>query len=185
MSLTLQQLQAHLGGLVFAPPEPAAAAAGPPTSPERSSPPESEAVPSSAATAPEPDGVRLVDYASRGVHLEVRTPASQVVAAAELLDREGFALDAVTGVDWIAQGEMEVIYDYFHPTAPWRVAVRSRIPRDHPQVPTISAVFPGANWHERETHDFFGIRFLGHPDLTPLLLPEDADFHPLKKDFAV
>jgi NADH-quinone oxidoreductase subunit C len=44
-------------------------------------------------------------------------------------------------------------------------------------------VFPGANWHERETHDFFGIVFLGHPDLSPLLLPEDADFHPLRKDF--
>jgi len=50
-------------------------------------------------------------------------------------------------------------------------------------VPTISAVFPGANWHERETHDFFGIRFAGHPNLIPLLLPEDADYHPLRKDF--
>ena len=49
---------------------------------------------------------------------------------------------------------------------------------------TIHKVFPGANWHERETHDFFGIRFLGHPNLTPFLLPEDATYHPLRKDFA-
>ena len=48
---------------------------------------------------------------------------------------------------------------------------------------TISPVFPGANWHERETHDFFGIVFRGHPNLEPLLLPEDATYHPLRKDF--
>jgi NADH-quinone oxidoreductase subunit C len=51
-------------------------------------------------------------------------------------------------------------------------------------LPTLSAIYPGADWHERETHDFFGVIFSGHPDLTPLLLPEDADFHPLRKDFA-
>jgi NADH-quinone oxidoreductase subunit C len=50
-------------------------------------------------------------------------------------------------------------------------------------VPTISHVHPGANWHERESHDFFGIIFTGHPGLLPLLLPEDADFHPLRKDY--
>jgi NADH-quinone oxidoreductase subunit C len=93
-------------------------------------------------------------------------------------------MDALTGLDWIAQEEMEVVYDYFHPANGLRVAVRTRIPRTLPEVPTISEVFPGANWHERETHDFFGIRFLGHPDLSPLLLPEDADYHPLRKDFA-
>ncbi len=79
---------------------------------------------------------------------------------------------------------MEVVYDYFHPLANCRVVVRTRIPRGNPELPTISVVFPGANWHERETHDFFGIRFLGHPDLSPFLLPEDADYHPLRKDFA-
>jgi len=61
--------------------------------------------------------------------------------------------------------------------------IRSRLERDKPEVPTISHIYQGANWHERETHDFFGIKFIGHPDLSPLLLPEDADFHPLRKDF--
>jgi NADH-quinone oxidoreductase subunit C len=63
------------------------------------------------------------------------------------------------------------------------VALRTRIARDTEEVPTISGVFQGAAWHERETHDFFGIRFSGHPNLTPFLLPEDATFHPLRKDF--
>lgn len=125
-----------------------------------------------------------VDYARRGVHLEATVPADRVVAAAELLDRAGFALDAVTGVDWIAQDQMEVVYDFFHPEGSFRVAVRARIPRANPEIATLRAVFPGADWHERETHDFFGIRFAGHPNLEPLLLPEDATYHPLRKDYA-
>lgn len=78
---------------------------------------------------------------------------------------------------------IEVVYDFNHFQENCRVVVRTRIPRDNPELPTISSIFPGANWHERETHDFFGVRFQGHPDLSPLLLPEDADFHPLLKDF--
>ena len=99
------------------------------------------------------------------------------------LGNEGFALDTITGVDWLAQAQMEVVYDFFHPRQALRAVIRSRVPRENPEVPTLSAVFPGANWHERETHDFFGIRFLGHPNLLPFLLPEDATYHPLRKDF--
>ena len=127
---------------------------------------------------------RGVDYAARGYHVEAAVSPDQVVAVAEQLDKEGLALDTITGVDWMAEGQMEVVYDYFHPARALRVVVRTRIPRDKPEIPTIHKVFPGANWHERETHDFFGIRFLGHPNLTPFLLPEDADYHPLRKDFA-
>ena len=136
-----------------------------------------------APAAPAPAPVQVVDFAARGVNLDVTVAPDQVVAAAQLLDRYGFSIDTITGVDWLAQGQMEVVYDYMHFTVNLRVAVRTRVPRDQANVPTISHVFPGANWHERETHDFFGIRFLGHPDLSPFLLPEDADFHPLKKDY--
>ena len=125
-----------------------------------------------------------VDYAAKGYHVEATVVPDQVVFAAEQLDKEGLALDTITGVDWMAEGQMEVVYDYFHPAKALRVVVRTRIPRGNPEIATILKVFPGANWHERETHDFFGIRFLGHPNLTPFLLPEDADYHPLRKDFA-
>ncbi len=137
----------------------------------------------SATPPPSPNPVQSVDYSLKGYHLDITVPPGQVVLAAEILDKNGFGLDAITGVDWIAQNEMEIVYDYFHPLSPLRVVVRARVPRSQPEIPTIYEVFPGANWHERETHDFFGIRFLGHPDLTPLLLPEDADYHPLRKDF--
>ena len=135
-------------------------------------------------TAPSwPVAVYTVDANLKGYHFDAAVSPAQVVTAAEILDRFGFGLDAVTGVDWIAQNEMEVVYDYFHPEINLRVVVRTRVPRASPELPTISPVFPGANWHERETHDFFGIHFLGHPNLTPFLLPEDADFHPLRKDY--
>jgi len=126
---------------------------------------------------------QAVDYLLKGYHVDASVAPDEVVLAAELLGKEGFALDTITGVDWIALGQMEVVYDYFHPHRSLRAVVRARIPRENPEIKTISGVFPGANWHERETHDFFGIRFLGHPNLVPFLLPEDATYHPLSKDF--
>jgi NADH-quinone oxidoreductase subunit C len=149
------------------------------------------ALPSAPATCEasvQPTAVRfpcqVLDYNLKGWHLDATVTPDQVVQGAMLMDRHGFAIDTITGVDWLAENQMEVVYDYFHPLVGLRVAIRTRIPRAEPELPTISKVFPGADWHERETHDFFGIRFAGHPNLTPLLLPEDADYHPLKKDFA-
>ena len=127
--------------------------------------------------------VQTLAHAAKGYHFDAAVAPDQVVEAATLLDGAGFALDTITGVDWLAQSEMEVVYDFFHPTESLRAVVRTRVPRATPEVPSITAIFPGANWHERETHDFFGIRFAGHPNLKPFLLPEDADFHPLRKDF--
>ncbi len=125
------------------------------------------------------------DYKAKGFSLDVKVEADNVVEAAKVLDEEGFFLEAVTGVDWIKEKQLEVVYDYSIWEVPYRVVIRVRLDRENPVVPTVSGVFPGANWHERETFDFFGIDFSGHPDLTPILLPEDADFHPLLKDFKV
>lgn len=126
---------------------------------------------------------QVVDHGRKGIHLDVKVAADRIEEAAAILDQHGFAIDTVTGVDWIAVGEMEVLYDFFHLSAPLHVLVRTRVPRGDPKLPTISKIYPGANWHERETHDLLGIRFDGHPDLSPLLLPEDATYHPLRKDF--
>jgi NADH-quinone oxidoreductase subunit C len=108
----------------------------------------------------------------------------QLLEAVNILDRQEFFLETVTGVDWIAEKQLEVVYDFSHfGFEPCRVVIRARIPRDNPKIPTISHIYAGANWHERETYEFFGIIFEGHPNLVPLLLPEDADYHPLLKDF--
>jgi NADH-quinone oxidoreductase subunit C len=135
------------------------------------------------AEEPVPIGPQETDYQAKGYHLDAELPPEKVVAAAEILFKQGFFIEAVTGVDWIDGGQMEVVYDFNHFDELCRVVIRSRLDRDNPEVPTISHIYQGADWHERETHDFFGIKFIGHPDLSPLLLPEDADFHPLRKDF--
>lgn len=123
------------------------------------------------------------DYATKGFHLDITVAPEHVVDAAKQLLKLDCFIEAVTGVDWIKEKQLEVVYDYSHWNECCRVVVRTFLDRGTPEVPTISQVYTGANWHERETHDFFGIKFLGHPDLSPFLLPEDADYHPLLKDF--
>jgi len=127
--------------------------------------------------------VVATSHAAKGYDLDVTVPSSRVVDAANILNEGAFMLEAITGVDWLAEQQMEVVYDYTHVQSGERLTLRARIPRGQPELPTISSVYAGANWHERETHDFFGIKFEGHPGLIPLLLPEDARFHPLRKDF--
>lgn len=185
MTPLIEQLTARLSGLIG--PEALATATQPPA---ESPPPQAAAAGAApdaakppAGPPPPPPPLQATSHALRGWDLDARVNPDQVVAAAEIMDGAGFAIDAVTGVDWPARNEMEVVYDFFHPTGFVRVVVRTFVPRESPELPTISTVYPGANWHERETHDFFGIRFTGHPNLTPFLLPEDATFHPLRKDY--
>ncbi len=65
------------------------------------------------------------------------------------------------------------------------LVLRTTVPHDQPRLPTATDLFAGAAWHERETHEMFGIDFTGHPHLVPLLLPEGFEGHPLRKDFVL
>jgi NADH:ubiquinone oxidoreductase subunit C len=65
------------------------------------------------------------------------------------------------------------------------ILVRTLVARDAASLPTVTSVYRGADWHERETHEMFGIDFVGHPNLVPLLLPEQFDGHPLRKEFVL
>lgn len=100
--------------------------------------------------------------------------------AAARLDEAGYFIEDLSVVD-TSEGFL-VVYHFDHFETPGRVALRVLVPHERPQVPSISGVFPGADWHERECRDFFGITFTGHPNLIPLLLPEDSDIHPLVKE---
>ena len=111
------------------------------------------------------------------------TAAKAKAEAAVAAGEEPPPIEPATEQGELAEDALEAVYDFNHYEALCRVTIRTRVPRSKPEVPTISSIYPGANWHERETHDFFGITFVGHPCLVPLLLPEDADFHPLLKDF--
>jgi NADH-quinone oxidoreductase subunit C len=160
-----------------------------PAAPETAAPPAGEEAEAAApetgetAEAVAPPGPQETDYPAKGYHLDAALPPEKIVAAVEILNREDFFLETITGVDWIDAQQLEVVYDFNHFDENCRVVLRSMLDRSKPEIPTISDIYQGANWHERETHDFFGIVFTGHPNLEPLLLPEDADFHPLLKDF--
>ena len=133
---------------------------------------------------PRMNGVMERDYNVHGYHLDAQVSPAQLLDAVAIIDDAGFFIESITGVDWIKEDQLEVIYDFSrYDFDLCRVVIRTRVPRSKPVVPTITGMYAGANWHERETHDFFGIKFEGHPNLIPLLLPEDADFHPLLKDF--
>ena len=96
-------------------------------------------------------------------------------------------ISTVSGVDWIAKNELEV--DYFvGSTVPGQqdfiLDLSERVNRENPVVPTLVDVWKGAEYHERETHEMFGINFQGHPGQGHILLPEDwNDMPPLRKDY--
>ncbi|NOR25294.1 MAG: NADH-quinone oxidoreductase subunit C [Desulforhopalus sp.] len=133
---------------------------------------------------PRENGLVERDYAVHGYHLDAQVSPDQLLDAITILDDAEFFIESITGVDWIKEDQLEVVYDFTrYDFDLCRVVIRTRVDRKEPAVPTITGIYAGANWHERETHEFFGIKFEGHPHLIPLLLPEDADFHPLLKDF--
>jgi NADH-quinone oxidoreductase subunit C len=129
---------------------------------------------------PEVVSVRPRDYALCGRHLEVQAERDQVVAIARAARMVGLFLEAITAIDFM-EG-LQVIYLFNSYEDPSRVQVRVQL-RPKESLSTICSVYDAALWYEREVFDLFGIRFDNHPSLRRLLLPEDADFHPLRKDF--
>ena len=112
-------------------------------------------------------------------------PADRLVEVCTFL-RDGLSfgmLSWVGGVDLLPrEPRFEVAYHLLSITHNVRFMLKVQVTESHPHVPTVCGVWPTANWHERETFDFYGIRFDGHPDLTRILLPDDWEGWPLRKD---
>ena len=95
-------------------------------------------------------------------------------------------LSDVTCVDWYPQEpRFEVVYHLLSIPKKERVRLKVKLEGDSPVVESITSVWPGANYFEREVFDLFGVRFTGHPYLRRLLMPEDWEGHPLRKDYPV
>jgi NADH-quinone oxidoreductase subunit C len=102
-------------------------------------------------------------------------------------------LRCISGVDRLADNEIEVVYDLMsmrpcsERAEPWVggnvIAIKVRVPRDGGHIPTVSDVWPAADWHERETYDLLGVTFDNHPDHRRILCPDDWVGHPLRKDY--
>lgn len=121
------------------------------------------------------------DYSKTGYHLEVAATPAQMPQVAQAMLEAGCFLESLTAVD-ISKEAFTLVYHFanFHELC--RTVIQASLPKGT-EAPTISHIYPGADWYEREVYDLFGIRFAGHPNLKRLLLPEDADFHPLLKVF--
>ncbi len=115
-----------------------------------------------------------------GTMWSVSVPISGIRDAAKAFDGAGFFLETITGLDFTDTLELVYHFNRYEPGS--RVSVRVLCGHDQ-KADSISDIFRGAGWLEREVHDFFGIIFSGNSDLRALLLPEDADYHPLLKTF--
>jgi NADH-quinone oxidoreductase subunit C len=101
----------------------------------------------------------------------------------------------VTGVDYLTHPgralppgiypeRFEVVVELLSLSAHARVRVRCQVPVSDPRIPTLFDLWPGSEAHERETYDMFGVTFDDHPDMTRILMPEDWEGHPQRKDYA-
>ncbi|NND03094.1 MAG: NADH-quinone oxidoreductase subunit C [Acidimicrobiia bacterium] len=90
------------------------------------------------------------------------------------------------GVDYYrARPRFEVVLTVLNYSEPMRLRIRSGAIGDEPKLDSVTDVYTGANFYEREAYDMFGIEFVGHPDLTRILMPDDWEGYPLRKDYAV
>ncbi len=91
------------------------------------------------------------------------------------------------GVDYLGkkQQRFEVVYHLYSMQHRHMVRIKAEVPDADPSIDSVMPVWTGADWHERECFDLYGIRFRGHPDLRRILLPEDWKGHPLRKDYPV
>lgn len=104
--------------------------------------------------------------------------------ATTLRDMYGYDyLSSVTGVDYLSENLMEVVYHAFKSTGGSGLVFKVQIPREQPEVPSLVTVYPGVELQEREVWDLFGIRFIEHPDLRRILMWEGFNGHPLRKDW--
>jgi NADH-quinone oxidoreductase subunit C len=77
----------------------------------------------------------------------------------------------------------EVIYNIRNPETKERIFLKVRCDERDPHIPSVVSIWSGANWHEREAFDMFGVIFDGHPDLRRMYMPDEFEYHPLRKDF--
>ena len=94
------------------------------------------------------------------------------------------SLSCLTGIDNGEEaGTMEVLYHLYSIPHDIHIALHVEINRDEPVVDSVADIWRSANWHEREAYDLLGIKFMNHPDLRRILLPDDWEGHPLRKDY--
>ncbi|MGZ4270200.1 MAG: NADH-quinone oxidoreductase subunit C [Solirubrobacteraceae bacterium] len=131
------------------------------------------------------DSVRDTEFFRGKAALHVEPAAIREVL--ELLRAKGFAfLCSVHGLDYYPEEpRLGVQYELLSMEDLDRITVKLRVPTDDPRVPSVTPAWPTANHQEREVFDMFGVVFDGHPDLRRILMPEDYEGHPQRRDFPI
>ena len=134
-----------------------------------------------------PDATAQAAEASRGQAVVVVERGALLATLRTLRDHPELRfemLSDVTAVDYLGRTpRFEVIYQLYSITNNLRLRVKVPLGEDDPSVPSATGLWKSANWAERETWDMFGIRFTGHPDLRRILMYEEFEGHPLRKDY--
>jgi len=94
-------------------------------------------------------------------------------------------LQDLTAADYLKKKEVrfEVVYNLYSIKYRHKIRIRAQVPENDTKISSVVPIWAGANWHERECFDMFGIIFTGHPDLRRILMPEDWEGYPLRKDY--
>jgi len=133
-------------------------------------------------------GAEVVEWREQWGELTVVVKPEAIVRVCQFLrDEPGLDykfLSSVTGVDLglEADPQFEVVYHLYSMSQHHRLRLKVRVNEDE-SVPTVTGVWKAADWYERETYDLFGVEFDGHPDLRRIMMPDDYEGHPLRKDF--
>ncbi|MCK4668559.1 NADH-quinone oxidoreductase subunit C [Candidatus Bathyarchaeota archaeon] len=125
--------------------------------------------------------VRATVPRERRIFVYIKKDALKDAVKYSVTDLKFKHLSTITGVD--SGGEIEVIYHLAYEGS-IVLSIRLTVPKNNPNVPTVTDLIPGAILYEREVHDLLGVNFEGHPDLSPLLLPEEwpQNLYPLRKE---
>ena len=139
-----------------------------------------------AVDAFDADAVKAGDLARGELTLEIAPGKIASICGFLKYDQKFVRLSTVTAVDrYPAEPRFEAVYHLHSIEGNERVRLKCRLRGEGPAIESVTGVWRGANWYEREVFDLFGINFIGHPDLRRIMMPNDWEGYPLRKDYPV
>ena len=139
-----------------------------------------------AVEAFDADAITAGKFDRNELTLEIAPPKIVSVCGFLKYDQSFVRLSTVTGVDrYPAEPRFEVVYHLLSIPHKERVRLKVRLDGSGPAIESVTSVWPSANFYEREVFDLFGVRFTGHPNLQRIMMPDDWEGHPLRKDYPV
>lgn len=139
-----------------------------------------------AVDAFDADAVKGGKFDRGELTLDIAAPKIASICGFLKYDRNFIRLSSVTAVDtYPAEPRFEVVYHLHSVDRNQRVRLKCRVGGEDPAIESVTSVWRSANWYEREVFDLFGIHFRNHPDLRRILMPDDWEGYPLRKDYPI